>query len=125
MCLNVVLFAGDKDLFFLMRGRWRLSRRSCCSTRTSLLADTCFCRKKLGLERNDAIAVADRLCGAVAAMLPGGQAVTAIPGVASGVTALNDLLARAAACLYAARGAGRNRVVCSDCLQALKQETTA
>ena len=78
-----------------------------------------------GLERKDAVAVADRLREAVAALRPGGHAITASLGVASGVTALNDLLARADACLYAAKDAGRNRVVCSDCLQALKQEKTA
>ena len=78
-----------------------------------------------GLERKDAVAVADRLREAVAALRPGGHAVTASLGVASGVMALNDLLARADACLYAAKAAGRNRVVCSDCLGALKQEKTA
>jgi diguanylate cyclase (GGDEF)-like protein len=77
-----------------------------------------------GLELKEAVAVADRLRAAVAALRPGGHAVTASLGVASGVTALNDLLARADACLYAAKDAGRNRVVCSDCLGALKQETT-
>lgn len=68
-----------------------------------------------GLDGKDAEEVAERLRKAVAALSPGGHTVTASLGVASGGMGLNALLARADGCLYAAKGAGRNRVVGQAC----------
>lgn len=67
-----------------------------------------------GLETAAAVRVAHRLRRAVADSHPGGHAVTASLGVASGAADLDALLARADECLYAAKGAGRNQVASLD-----------
>jgi diguanylate cyclase (GGDEF)-like protein len=67
-----------------------------------------------GLEAEEAVQVALRLRRAVAALRPGGHAVTASLGVASGTDGVDAILARADECLYAAKGAGRNRVSFRD-----------
>lgn len=54
--------------------------------------------------------VASRLRRAVAGLGPAGRGVTASLGVAAGNEDVDNLLARADACLYAAKAAGRDRV---------------
>jgi len=61
-----------------------------------------------------ACAVAERLRLALAELRPGGHAITASLGVAVGQTDVDALLARADEGLYAAKRAGRNRVVCQE-----------
>lgn len=77
-----------------------------------------------GLGAQEAAAVAQHLREAVADLRPGGHAVTASLGVASGAMPLNALLAQADVCLYAAKRAGRNRVVVRDCHKTACPEET-
>jgi diguanylate cyclase (GGDEF)-like protein len=80
-----------------------------------------------GLDAAGATRVAHRLRRAVAELHPGGYTVTTSLGVATGTDDVDALLARADECLYAAKGAGRNRVSFQDAAtgQAVVAEETS
>lgn len=78
-----------------------------------------------GVDGRQALDMAGRLRRAVAAIRPAGLRVTASLGVADGGYDLDSLLAKADKYLYAAKGAGRNRIMDRDGLDADATEAGA
>jgi diguanylate cyclase (GGDEF)-like protein len=66
------------------------------------------------LDLAGACTAAEGLRRAIEAWTPGGHAITACLGVAAGNDGVDALLADADECLYVAKRAGRNRVICQD-----------